>query len=118
MKKLISLLTTLLLCLCFLACGGNSSPNLRSEPQKQEIWGDLVEREGGYVYNTLIPEQQNLVNYPKLDKSKVYWTPNGKSYHAVDYCYTLSRSKEIISGTLERAFSLGKYDPCSKCVEH
>ena len=118
MKKTISLLTTMLLCLPFIACSDNKSTNIRNEPEKKEIWGDLVKSEGGYVYNTLTSEQQSLVNYPKLNKDKVYWTPNGKSYHAVDYCYTLSRSKIILNGTLERAMSLGKYDPCSKCVGH
>jgi len=118
MTRTISLLATILLCLSFVACNGNTSASLKNEPQKQEIWGDLVESEGGYVWDTLTPEQQNMVNYPKLNKDKVYWTTNGKSYHSVDYCYTLSRSKVIHNGTLEKAMSLGKYDPCSKCVGH
>lgn len=42
----------------------------------------------------------------------VYWTPNGKSYHSSKSCSTLSRSKTILSGTIEES---GKFDPCDKC---
>lgn len=42
----------------------------------------------------------------------VYWTPNGKSYHAAEDCSTLSRSKTILSGTISES---GKADPCDKC---
>lgn len=45
----------------------------------------------------------------------VYWTPNGKSYHASKSCRTLSRSKTICSGSLEEAFAAGKSDPCDWC---
>jgi hypothetical protein len=90
-----------------------------SEPDADspdEVWGDLEESEGGLVFDTLTGEQQDMVNYPKLDENKVYWTPGGKSYHSVDWCYTLSRSKEVFSGTIEEAIRNGKADPCSKCV--
>ncbi len=43
---------------------------------------------------------------------KVYWTPNGKSYHTTKGCSTLSRSKTILEGTLEES---GKNDPCDRC---
>ena len=44
--------------------------------------------------------------------SKVYWTPNGKSYHSTKNCPTLSRSKTILEGTIKQS---GKHDPCDKC---
>lgn len=43
---------------------------------------------------------------------KVYWTPNGKSYHTTKSCSTLSRSKTILEGTLQES---GKNDPCDRC---
>ena len=43
---------------------------------------------------------------------KVYWTPNGKSYHTTNKCSTLSRSKTILEGTINES---GKYDPCDRC---
>ena len=45
----------------------------------------------------------------------VYWTPNGKSYHTTSECSTLSRSKTILSGTLDEAMAAGKTDPCNVC---
>lgn len=84
----------------------------------EEAWGDLEASEGEVTWNTLTEEQQEDVNYPEFDENSVYWTPNGGSYHAVDWCYTLSRSKTIINGTLDEACDNGKTDPCSKCVGH
>ena len=43
---------------------------------------------------------------------KVYWTPNGKSYHSTKSCSTLSRSKTILEGTIQES---GKHDPCDRC---
>ena len=48
-------------------------------------------------------------------KKKVYYTPKGKSYHSTTECRTLSRSKTILSGTLEEAISSGHSDPCDVC---
>ena len=82
----------------------------------ESTWGDLIEANGGeLVWDTLTPEQQVLVNYPEFDESNVYWVPEGKSFHAVDWCYTLSRSKTILSGTYDEAIS-NDLEPCSKCV--
>ena len=44
----------------------------------------------------------------------VYWTPNGKSYHADRNCATLKRSKTILSGALAES---GKTDSCNVCVK-
>jgi len=43
---------------------------------------------------------------------KVYWTPNGNSYHTTKGCSTLSRSKTILEGTIQES---GKNDPCDRC---
>lgn len=42
----------------------------------------------------------------------VYWTPSGKVYHINKNCPTLSRSKNINSGTLSQC---PKKAPCGKC---
>lgn len=49
---------------------------------------------------------------PAQPEPIVYWTPNGKSYHATDKCSALAKSKTILSGTLEES---GKNDPCDRC---
>lgn len=47
----------------------------------------------------------------------VYFTPSGKSYHYNKNCSTLSRSKTILSGTIQDAIKFGHADPCNKCVK-
>ena len=61
---------------------------------------------------------QSTVIVPPTDNSRiVYWVPNGKSYHYRKDCSTLSRSKTILSGTLQQALDAGKTDPCNVCVK-
>ena len=45
----------------------------------------------------------------------VYWTPNGKSYHASPYCATLNHSNTILEGTIDEAIASGHGDPCDVC---
>lgn len=90
---------------------------IQGEPDTyEEVWGNLEQSEGGIVWNELTEEQQSEVNYPTLDENSVYWTPKGGSYHSIDWCYTLSKSKKIINGTIDEAINNGKDNPCSKCV--
>ena len=42
----------------------------------------------------------------------VYWTPNGKVYHSTPNCPSLSRSKTILSGSIEES---GKSRGCKNC---
>lgn len=46
----------------------------------------------------------------------VYFTSKGKSYHYSANCKTLSRSKTILSATLNEAINSGHADPCDVCV--
>lgn len=46
----------------------------------------------------------------------VYWTRWGKSYHLDTECSSLSRSTELISGTIEEAFEAKRNDPCDFCA--
>lgn len=46
----------------------------------------------------------------------VYWTRWGKSYHLDPDCQSLSRSPELISGTLDEAFDYKRNDPCDFCA--
>lgn len=109
--------------------GELAEPEAETEPEETEppaaaygvdfdsVWGALMEANGGELpWGTLTAEQQALVNYPRFDANAVYWTAGGESYHAVDYCYTLGRSADISSGSLDEARTAGKTDPCSKCV--
>lgn len=51
-----------------------------------------------------------------LDKP-AYWVDGGKSYHFSQDCVSLSRSKNIRSGTLQDAINAGKTDPCNNCAD-
>jgi hypothetical protein len=61
------------------------------------------------------PTVTTPVEQPTNNTQTYYWTPSGKSYHTTKACNTLSRSKTILSGTLEEAITAGKSDPCNKC---
>jgi len=52
----------------------------------------------------------------KVDMYSVYWTEYGKSYHSVEDCVALSRSKDVRNGALTEAITTGHGDPCSLCV--
>jgi hypothetical protein len=49
-------------------------------------------------------------------KDTVYWTPQGKSYHADPNCRLLARSKTVSSGSLAEAKAADKTDPCDNCA--
>lgn len=81
---------------------------------REKTWGDLF-RVYRHVYGTLTPDQEKLVKYPELDPCEVFFAPNSKSFHAVDWCYTIESSAEIGFCSLDEAKSR-KLKPCSKCV--
>lgn len=95
----------------------SSSTSSRSSygHDRESTWGELFDHYG-VVYDTLTSSQQALVNYPRLDHGCVYYVKNGKSYHAVNWCYTLANSKNIQSSSLPFARSY-QLEPCSKCVD-
>ncbi|WP_297636517.1 MBL fold metallo-hydrolase [uncultured Clostridium sp.] len=55
----------------------------------------------------------NVENKAVENTKTVYWVPKGKSYHYSKSCSTLSRSKEILSGSLSEC---PKDDPCDRCT--
>lgn len=46
---------------------------------------------------------------------EVYWVSGGEVWHVTDKCSSLSRSKKILSGTVEDAVLAGKTRVCKKC---
>lgn len=90
------------------------APSLSIPELRRAIWGDFF-AEYGHSFATTTPEQQKLIHYPSLNPDSVYFTPAGKSYHSVRYCYTLDASREILSGPLQAAKDR-RLHPCSKCV--
>ncbi|MCQ2554293.1 MAG: hypothetical protein MJ171_01405 [Clostridia bacterium] len=61
-------------------------------------------------------EEDLLSAQGQYGTSDVYWTRFGKSYHLDTECQSLTRSKELIAGTVEEAFAANRHDPCDFCV--
>lgn len=71
----------------------------------------------GDMTEDAVKEEINATNSNNEGISKdimatVYWTDGGKSYHSTKSCSTLSRSKNIKSGSISGS---GKSDACDKC---
>ncbi|MCL1858309.1 MAG: hypothetical protein FWF92_03660 [Oscillospiraceae bacterium] len=63
---------------------------------------------GEYIYPT-----EATTAPPKIVTQEiVYWVPNGEVYHSTNRCNTLSRSRDIRSGTIAES---GKSRKCSRC---
>ncbi len=45
----------------------------------------------------------------------VYWVESGKVWHTTKNCSSLSRSKNILSGSISAAKAVGKERVCKKC---
>lgn len=79
----------------------DSLPKQESKPEPEPVQTPLPSPEA--------PDNNN-------SSRTVYYTPNGKSYHYDPDCRTLSRSKTILSGTLNDAINTGRADPCDVCT--
>ncbi|MBO5219911.1 MAG: hypothetical protein J6C52_10800 [Clostridia bacterium] len=51
----------------------------------------------------------------ELQDNVVYWVKNGEVWHISVNCSSLSRSKSILSGTVEAAMDAGKERVCKRC---
>ena len=87
----------------------------------QEIIDSTVFTESestSYVLTTVQSEDNSVSEYivdteqPVQNNRTVYWTPNGSVWHYDRNCSALSRSQEILSGTIEES---GKERGCKLC---
>lgn len=65
-----------------------------------------------------VPDETDAVRTNAIDsdaEGTVYWVKNGKVWHTSKNCSSLSRSKDIISGTTDQALNNGKERACKKC---
>ena len=100
--------------------------NLNINIYRSDEDGDIIfESNGdGEPKTTSSPNNENnsevnkeTSNIEVSDENIVYFTEKGKSYHKTKDCTALSRSKNILSDTLENAINKGKSDPCDKCYK-
>jgi len=75
--------------------------------------------ESNTISNTVVvkPVKKTKRNISSnVNNKKVYFTPNGKSYHYDKNCSTLKRSKIILEDTQQEALKLAHSDPCNVCA--
>ncbi|MCS6132628.1 DUF4236 domain-containing protein [Clostridium botulinum] len=81
----------------------------------KEVYTDqsITETESTNTYSKNKYSVGTTTSESASNERTVYWTPGGKSYHYNRGCSTLSRSKNILSGTGSQC---PKTDPCDKCT--
>lgn len=61
-------------------------------------------------------EQGGNAGSDGVNLTTVYWTDGGERYHSRTSCPSLSRSRNIRSGSLDDAIRAGKDGPCKDCI--
>ena len=61
---------------------------------------------------TVIPETTPVT---ERQEQTVYWVEGGEVWHTTSSCPSLSRSKNILSGSLDDAIAAGKERVCKRC---
>lgn len=90
------------------------------EAAYEAVWGDMVDYYGEYLDGELSFEQQSMINYPAVDRSKVYWIDSGVHYHSITWCYSLegdiedTEDDDIQHGSTSKAVIEGM-TACSIC---
>lgn len=68
---------------------------------------------------TILPPEAAVVaemtTLPDTAEESVYWVPSGKVWHTKENCKSLSRSKNVESGTAGDAIAAGKERVCAIC---
>lgn len=91
------------------------------EAAYEAVWGDMASYYGGYIEGELDFDQQSMVHYPAIDRSKVFWIESGVHFHSIAWCYGLEADisdtgdDEILHGSSSKSVLSGM-TACSKCV--
>jgi hypothetical protein len=62
-------------------------------------------------------KQSSETTEAQSELTVVYWTKNGSVWHTYRDCGHLSKSKEVESGSVEKAVEAGKEKLCSACAK-
>ncbi len=102
--RLITLLVTLmLLCVAIQACA------LGGEDKNTGIRADAS------AVSSVRAELEDKKNSLLAADGDVFWTASGTLWHSTYTCTYISRSKEIIHGSLDDALLAGKTGACTRC---
>lgn len=91
------------------------------EAAYEAVWGEMVDYYGEYLQGELSFEQQTMINFPAVDRAKVYWITSGVHFHSIEWCYALegdiadTEDDEILHGSSSEAV-LNGMTACTKCV--
>jgi len=91
------------------------------EAAYEAVWGDMEDYYGEYIEGELDFDQQSMVHYPAIDRSKVFWIESGVHFHSIEWCYGLEADiadtgdDEILHGSSSKSVIAGM-TACSKCV--
>ena len=70
----------------------------------------LIAGVASYDFNPVSAEQMEAAGL-----NNVYWTAHGKKFHTHNDCSSLSRSTELVAGSIDEATAAGKESLCSFC---
>ncbi len=126
MKKKVILLIFAVLALTFTACGQDSGRQIVIKSN-----GTYLNAEEYLTPSTTVKEttaepasspsqaikQTDTVDVKgnSSEKGEVYWTEGGEVWHLTENCSSLSRSKNILSGSVDDAIGAGKERACMRC---
>ncbi len=127
MKKKVILLIFAVLALTFTACGQDSGRQIVIKSNgtylnaKDQPAPSTAEKET--TAESVTPLSQIVQQTPQTPDSEsdsaengeVYWTEGGEVWHLTENCSSLSRSKNILSGSVEAAIDAGKERACMRC---
>ena len=85
-----------------------------SEPDEADVTETVqVSESEAYVETADASESDDTEEH--IGDGTVYWVKSGEVWHKTDKCPSLSRSKNIRSGSIEDAMLAGKSRACKKC---
>ena len=93
-------------------------PETAADPEPVEIAETTVVLETTAVPEVVITPETSAPETAAEETPEeivVYWVKNGEVWHVRASCSSLSRSKNILSGTIEEALDAGKARVCKRC---
>ena len=82
-------------------------PSVTTEP--------IFEESTALTYPSTSAVSEAQTGSPEEKEDTVYWVSGGEVWHTKSTCASLSRSKNILSGTVEDAILAGKARVCKRC---
>ncbi len=76
---------------------------------------ESVTCESEAVADTLLDSETSAAEDIAAPETMVYWVKTGEVWHTRLDCSSLSRSKDVISGSVESALQNGKTRACKRC---